>query len=161
MSGENDVDQVVTSPIKGEFVNIKTIDDHVFSQELLGKGIAIEPSQGCIYAPFDGTVAMLFHTSHAIGLVSDENVEMLIHIGIDTVNLGGKHFYPKVKSNQKFKKGDLLIEFDIKKIKEEGYATITPIIITNIDIFDVTSAENTQHIELDDAIFVVNQKGVN
>ena len=151
---------MILSPIKGELVNIKTIDDHVFSQELLGKGIAIEPSIGSIYAPFDGTVAMLFHTSHAIGLVSDENLEMLIHIGIDTVNLAGKHFYPKVKSNDKFKQGDLLIEFDIEKIKEEGYAITTPIIITNLDNFDVACVENSQHIELDDSIFVVNKKGV-
>lgn len=143
------------------YIPLNQVNDHVFSQELLGKGIAVEPSEGRIYAPFDGKVAMLFHTSHAIGLVSDSSVEVLIHVGIDTVNLEGKHFTPKVKSSDRFNQGDVLLEFDIQAIKDEGYEVTTPVIITNSDDFDVVTMKNLEEVDTEDSIFYLKQKDVN
>jgi glucose-specific phosphotransferase system IIA component len=152
---------LITSPLKGEYIEINTLNDHVFSQELLGKGIAILPSEGSVYAPFDGQVVMLFHTSHAIGLVSDENVELLIHIGIDTVNLDGKYFSPKVKTGEKFKKGELLIEFDLEGISKAGYELSTPVIVTNSDLFDIERINKSSQLSQDDVIFYLGKKEVN
>lgn len=152
---------MITSPLTGEYIEINTLNDHVFSQELLGKGIAILPSEGRVYAPFDGQVVMLFHTSHAIGLVSDENVELLIHIGIDTVNLDGKYFSPKVKTGDSFKKGDLLIEFDLQGISKAGYELFTPVIVTNSDLFDIEKIGKKSQLTHDDVVFYLGKKEVN
>ena len=97
----------------------------------MGKGIAIEPTVGQVVAPFDGTVTALFHTKHAIGLTSDEGVEVLIHVGIDTVQLNGEHYKAYIQNGDKIKAGDLLVEFDIEAIKVDGYEVVTPVIITN------------------------------
>ena len=105
------------------------------SQEILGKGAAIIPEKGVVYAPFDGKVDAVFETGHALGLVSEDGVELLVHVGIDTVNLKGKYFTPKKKSGDTMKKGDILLEFDIDKIKADGYDVTTPIIISNTEQF--------------------------
>ena len=112
------------------------MNDGVFSEGLLGKGISIEPTVGRAVSPVNGVVSTVFDTKHAIGLTSDDGVETLIHIGIDTVKLNGEHFNAHVKPGDKVKVGDLLVEFDIEKIKEAGYPTITPIIITNTDSYE-------------------------
>ena len=104
-------------------------------QKILGDGCAIEPSKGLVVAPFDGEVVQLFHTNHAIGLVNKEGVELLIHIGIDTVQMKGKGFKALVQQDQMVKMGDPLIEFDIEEIKAAGKSTITPIVITNSQNF--------------------------
>ena len=121
----------VNSPMNGIVKDLSEVDDPMFSEKVLGNGVAIESKDGKVYAPFDGIVMSLFPTRHAIGLLSIDGVEMLIHIGLDTVKLDGKHFTAHVKQDQKVKQGDLLIEFDQEEIKAAGYDTIVLVIITN------------------------------
>lgn len=127
---------VVLSPIEGKAVSLKQVNDITFSEEIMGKGVAIIPTVGRAVSPVNGTVSALFETKHAIGLTADNGAEILIHIGLDTVKLGGKHFTSHVKAGDKVKAGDLLVEFDIKAIKEEGYETITPVLVTNTDSYN-------------------------
>lgn len=142
----------IMSPFKGEVIDLGAVNDPTFSQQLMGKGIAIIPSDGKVYAPFDGTVDVLFKTRHAIGLKADSGVEVLIHIGLDTVNLDGKYFTAHVQQSQKVKSGDLLIEFDVEAIKKEGYDIITPVIVTNsdsyLDILPVSKGTINENYEL-------------
>lgn len=130
-------------PLKGELKPLTDVNDPTFSGEILGKGVAIIPSEGKLYAPFDGEISMVFETKHAIGLVKDD-VEMLIHIGLETVSLEGKYFTAKVQAGDKIKKGDLLIEFDVDAIAKEGFDTITPVIVSNADDFASITADQTQ-----------------
>lgn len=127
---------VVLSPIEGKAVSLKQVNDITFSEEIMGKGVAIIPTVGRAVSPVNGTVSALFETKHAIGLTADNGAEILIHIGLDTVKLGGKHFTSHIKTGDKVKAGDLLVEFDIKAIKEEGYETITPVLVTNTDSYN-------------------------
>lgn len=125
----------ITSPVEGKVIPLTEVKDPIFSQEILGKGAAIIPKKGVVYAPFDGKVDAVFETGHALGLVSEDGVELLVHVGIDTVNLKGKYFTPKKKSGDTMKKGDILLEFVIDKIKADGYDVTTPIIISNTEQF--------------------------
>lgn len=125
----------ITSPVEGKVIPLTEVKDPTFSQEILGKGAAIIPKKGVVYAPFDGKVDAVFETGHTLGLVSEDGVELLVHVGIDTVNLKGKYFTPKKKSGDTMKKGDILLEFDIDKIKADGYDVTTPIIISNTEQF--------------------------
>ena len=138
----------VYAPCDGTVKPLSEVNDDVFSQEIMGKGIAIEPSTGNLYAPCDGTITVCFPTGHAIGLKSKNGTEILMHVGIDTVNLQGKYFSPQIKVNDEVKKGQLLLTFDSDKIKEAGYETTTPVIITNSKDFNSIQIENqstTQH----------------
>lgn len=126
----------IMAPIKGNAITLEKVNDGVFSENILGEGAAIEPEEGKVYAPFDGKVSMLFDTNHAIGFISPEGVEILVHIGIDTVQLNGKYFDIKVKENQQVKKGELVATFDKEGIISEGYRTVTPVVITNTDEFE-------------------------
>jgi PTS system beta-glucosides-specific IIC component len=125
----------VFAPATGKVVPLNEVKDEVFSSEAMGKGVAIEPSEGKIFAPVDGTIETFFPTGHAIGLTSDSGVEILIHVGMDTVDMNGDGFNPKKAQGDKVKKGDLLLEFDIAKIQAAGHPVTTPIIITNTDAF--------------------------
>lgn len=147
---------VVLSPIEGKAVSLKQVNDITFSEEIMGKGVAIIPTVGRAVSPVNGTVSALFETKHAIGLTADNGAEILIHIGLDTVKLGGKHFTSHVKTGDKVKAGDLLVEFDIKAIKEEGYETITPVLVTNTDSYnDVLALIDKDVKEKDELIKVV------
>ena len=126
---------VVYAPIKGKAIALEEVNDGVFSAGMLGKGIGIEPAEGRAVSPVNGTVSVVFDTKHAIGITSDEGMEVLIHIGLDTVQLNGEPFNVHVKVGDKVKVGDLLAEFDMDKIKEAGYKTVTPIIISNTDAY--------------------------
>lgn len=138
----NEKQLVIYSPINGEITSLKNIEDKTFSDEVLGKGIAIKPTEGKVYAPFDGKVVSVFPTKHAISCISKDGIECLIHLGIDTVKLNGKYFNVLVGQDQEIKKGQLLADFDIKKIEEAGYSTVTPIIVTNsANYFDVLPNE--------------------
>lgn len=128
-----DSDNKIYSPLKGNIVPLSQVNDPVFSSEMMGKGIAIEPEEGKLYSPVNGKIASIFDTKHAIGIISDNGAEILIHVGIDTVQLGGKHFKSFVKVDDVIKIGELLLEFDCEEIKKEGYDIITPIIVTNTD----------------------------
>ena len=119
----------------GTVIPMADVKDEAFASCALGDGCAIEPSEGKLYAPADAVVDNLFDTHHAIGLVTENGAEVLLHIGIDTVKLGGKHFTPHVKTGDKVRKGDLLISFDMDAIHAEGYLCTTPMIVCNTDVY--------------------------
>ena len=132
----------ISSPLKGEVVPLTEVKDETFASEMMGKGIAINPTEGKVVSPINGTVQMIFKTKHAIGLKSEDGAEILIHIGMDTVQLDGKHFTAHVKDGDKVKVGDTLVEFDMDAIKKEGYELVTPVIITNtIDYLEIVPKE--------------------
>ena len=138
----------IYSPLNGRIIPITEVEDEAFSSKALGNGAAVEPSEGRLYSPVDGTVENVYDTGHAISLVSDDGAEILLHIGIDTVKLKGKYFTNNVKNNQKVKKGDLLISFDIANIKQAGYKVTTPIIICNTDSYksiEITASGNVKN----------------
>lgn len=124
-------EEEILSPMNGVIVSITSVPDKVFASETMGKGIAIDPSEGRVVSPVDGVVTTLFETKHAIGITSDNGAEILIHIGMDTVNLRGEYFVSHIKQGDRVKTGDLLVEFDIKNIIGQGYSVLTPIIVTN------------------------------
>lgn len=129
--------------MNGTVIPLEEVEDEAFSQKILGDGAAIDPKDGRLYAPCDGRVEMVFDTKHAINLVSDEGCEILLHIGIDTVKLGGKYFEVHVSDGQKIHKGDLLISFDLEGIRSEGYQITTPFIICNTeDYSSINSVRN-------------------
>lgn len=125
--------EILGAPIEGEAVESAEISDPTFGMELLGKGMAIKPAVGKVYAPVNGTVTMVFDTKHAISITSEGGAEILIHIGLDTVSLNGAPFTIHVNADDKVKKGDLIAEFDMDAIKAAGLETITPVIICNSD----------------------------
>lgn len=134
----------VFSPLDGKVLPLTEAKDAAFSEGLMGKGVVIEPTTGEIVAPFDGTVMTLFPTKHAIGLISENGTEVLIHIGIDTVELDGKGFETFVEQNATVKKGDKLVKADIQAIKDAGYSTQVPIIVTNTpDYADIITTTET------------------
>lgn len=125
--------EIIGAPIIGEAVTSDQISDPTFQQEMLGKGIAIRPTVGKVFAPADGKIEMMIDSLHAVSMTSDKGAEILIHVGIDTVELKGQHFKGHVKEGEMVKRGDLLIEFDVDAIKAAGYDTIVPVIICNSD----------------------------
>lgn len=127
---------VIKSPISGKIIELEKVDDPVFSSGAMGKGIAIEPMDNKVYAPFNGTIEFIAETKHAIGLLSEDGVEVLIHVGMDTVKMQGRGFNVKTSVNSKIKAGDLLLEFDRNAIEKEGYSLITPVVITNADNYE-------------------------
>lgn len=132
----------IASPLNGRLLSLTDVPDEAFSTEAMGKGVAVEPVDGRVYAPFEGTVETVFRTKHVIALKSLEGVEILIHVGIDTVKLQGKHFNVLVQEGQKVAAGELLLEFDLQEIRKAGYETITPVIVTNsMDYTHVVVAE--------------------
>jgi len=114
--------------------------------------MAIEPSEGKLYSPIDGSVAVVIDTKHALSIVSDNGAEILMHVGLDTVKLKGKYFTPKVSVGDKVKKGDLILEFDIDALKGEGFDVITPIIICNSDIYKEVKTNVGQEVNVGDTI---------
>ncbi|MFV0561360.1 MAG: PTS glucose transporter subunit IIA, partial [Enterococcus sp.] len=134
--------ETITSPVEGTVAELSSAKDEAFSTGTLGRGVLIHPTNGEIVAPFDGTVMTLFPTKHAVGLVSDNGLELLIHIGVDTVQLDGKYFESFVKQGDKVKQNDLLVRFDLAAIQAAGYSVETPIIITNAtDYLDIVENE--------------------
>lgn len=127
------------APAKGKAVPLSEVNDPTFSEGMLGQGVAVIPSEGKIYAPIDGEVGMVFDTLHAVSLTADCGAEVLIHVGLDTVKMNGDGFVGHVQAGDKVKKGDLLLEVDLEKVKAAGYDTITPMLICNTD--DYASVE--------------------
>lgn len=119
------------NPLAGKVVALSEVPDQAFSQGFLGEGYAIEPTDGKVYAPMSGTIGPLFPTGHAVGVTTKEGYEILMHLGIDTVELEGKGFVTKVSDGQKVKQGDLLIEMDVEKVRELGKPTICPVVFTS------------------------------
>lgn len=126
----------ILAPIKGEIIPLEEVKDQTFASGMVGKGFAVVPTEGKVYAPFDGTCAMIFDTLHALGLVSNDGVELLIHVGLETVNLKGAPFKAHVQNGQSFKKGDLLLDFDIDAIQKAGCEIQTPVLVTNANDYE-------------------------
>lgn len=144
------------SPLKGELIKLENVEDETFASGIMGKGVAIKPSEGKLYAPCDGIVSAVFKTGHAIGITTEDDIEVLIHIGIDTVSLEGKYFHSSLERGQRIKQGDLLVEFDLEKIKEAGYDTTTMIIITNSnDYLDVVPVNKVSINKSDDLLAII------
>lgn len=123
----------IYAPMAGQAVAITEVPDPTFSEGLMGNGIAIQPTDGKVCAPFNGTVDTMFDTGHAVSLISDSGIELLIHVGLETVGLNGAPFKIKVKSGDKVKKGQILMEADLEAIKAAGLPTITPVLVCNTD----------------------------
>lgn len=128
--------QIIVSPLKGEVASLAEVPDSMFAEEMLGKGVAVKPAGNEVYSPVSGTVAAIFPTNHAVGLKSDDGMEVLIHIGLDTVKLEGRFFEAMVTEGQAVKKGDLLVTFEREQIIKEGYNMITPVIVTNCSQYE-------------------------
>lgn len=148
--------EIIASPLTGNVIPLKNVKDDAFAQGALGNGIGIIPSEGKVVSPVDGTISVLFPTLHAIGITSDSGVELLIHIGLNTVQLNGEEFKAHVKQGDKVRKGQLLLDIDLKAIEKAGYSTETPIIITNTkDMLDILPTDKKNVIRNDDLITVV------
>lgn len=148
--------EVVTSPVQGNMMPLETAKDQAFAQGALGKGVVIHPTVSEVVAPFDGTVMTMFPTKHAIGLISDNGLELLIHIGLDTVQLDGKYFEAHVEQGAKVKRGDKLVSFDIKAIEEAGFSVETPVIVTNsADYLDIIETDHKEGISSSDELLTV------
>lgn len=132
-------DHRIASPCNGQIVPLTEVPDPAFSEKILGDGFAVIPSDGKFYAPASGEVIMVFDTSHALTMQTDDGAELLLHIGLDTVKLKGVPFTAHVSAGNKVHKGDLLIEADLEKIKEAGLHTITPVLVCNTDDFEEIS----------------------
>lgn len=148
--------ETITAPVQGTVAPLSTAKDDAFAQGLLGKGVVIHPTKGEVVAPFDGTIMTFFPSKHAIGLVSDNGLEVLIHVGLDTVQLDGQYFDAFVKQGDKVKQGQKLVAFDIDKIIEAGYLVETPVLITNSgDYLDIIEAEKKDVVVTDELLTTV------
>lgn len=145
-------DTVLSACLNGTVVPLAEVKDEAFSSGALGDGIAIEPSDGELVAPADGEVSSTFDTHHAVGLTTDDGAELLMHIGIDTVKLGGKHFTYLVKEGDKVKKGQPLIRFELDAIKAEGYPVTTPLIVCNTDEYAAVTPKASGTVKQGDAL---------
>lgn len=146
---------LIGSPVKGRSVSLSEVKDPTFANGIVGRGVAVIPEDGKIVAPFDGKVMTVFATKHAVGMIDRNGVELLIHIGIDTVKLEGRYFTAHVTDGQMVKKGDLLIEFDLQQIKDAGYDPITPVVVTNYKEFaDIKISADMEVKALDQIIEV-------
>lgn len=144
------------SPLTGKIMPLSEVKDPVFSSGAMGKGVAIEPTVGELRAPADGEISTIFPTGHAVGMTTDDGVEILMHIGMDTVELKGEGFEAQVKQGDHVSAGDLLVKFNLDTIKEAGYSTITPIVITNTnDYSDVLDLEQTDIVASEDFLAIV------
>ncbi|MCH4284786.1 MULTISPECIES: beta-glucoside-specific PTS transporter subunit IIABC [Bacillota] len=150
--------EVVTSPCNGKVHDIKEAKDKVFASEALGKGVMIEPEEGKVIAPLSGTISTLFPSKHAIGIISESGVEVLIHIGIDTVNLNGECFKTHVKQQDQVKAGDLLVEFDMEGIEKAGFSTQTMVVITNTNNYQKIEKTASGSITYNEPLLILEKE---
>lgn len=146
----------VASPLKGKVVNLSDVKDEAFASGALGMGAAIQPEEGVLYAPCDGTISAFFPTGHAVGLTSDTGIELLMHVGMDTVQLEGKGFRPLVQTGDVVKKGQKLLEFDMELIEAEGYSLVTPVLITNSDDYENVISTEQASVQPADVLLTVS-----
>lgn len=150
-----DTRKVIKSPLSGRIFPLTEVRDEIFSSGVLGDGIAIEPYDGIVYAPAEGKVTTFFPTGHAIGITTRDGVELLIHIGMDTVNLNGRYFNPLVKQGEYLQIGQPVIQFDIEEIVEAGYEIKTAVIITNPHFWKKVVSTTAQGITAGDTLLWV------
>lgn len=143
------------SPLRGRVLKLESLKDDAFASGVLGKGVGIWPEEGNVYAPADGVVSVLFPTLHAIGFSTDEGVELLIHIGLDTVQLNGEGFQARVAQGDRVKKGQLLVSFDMAFIEEKGYCLETPVLVTNSDDYLEVVETAAEHVAQGDVLLKV------
>ncbi|AKC67964.1 beta-glucoside-specific PTS transporter subunit IIABC [Bacillus altitudinis] len=148
-------EEMITAPLTGKVLSLSEVPDAVFSSGAMGKGFAIHPTDNKLFAPFDGSVVMLAPTKHAIGLRSKFGVELLVHVGIDTVSLDGSAFTLNIKEGDKVKKGDLLMTFDQEAIESKGLQTITPVIITNTQAYEDVIVEERSTCQPTDVMMTI------
>lgn len=155
-SGNQTSDESVTSPLTGQVVPLSSIKDEAFATGAMGQGIAVEPSEGKIFAPVDGIVTAAVRTGHAYGILSNFGAEMLIHVGMDTVKLKGQHFTMHVQEGDRVQKGQLMVEFDMEAIRAAGYSLTTPIVVINSDQYkEVKITDSTQIVAGQPLIFTI------
>lgn len=152
-----EADIVIASPLEGISIPLNQVADQVFSSGALGKGVAIIPEKGEVVAPADCTVTSIYPTLHALGLTLDNDVEMIIHVGIDTVNLQGKYFEKFVEEGAEVKKGTKLVTFDLEAIKREGYDTVVPVIISNTDDYAQVSGLIGKKADINEAVIAIQK----
>ena len=152
----SDNTDIVYAPCNGTVITLKEVADGVFSEGYIGEGFAIEPVDGSFYAPFDGTIAMVFDTHHAIALHSANDTELILHVGLDTVKLSGQHLEVFVEEGQKIQKGDLILRADLKGIASAGYRTVTPVVITGASGAESVELLRTGQVHIGDAVLKVH-----
>ena len=148
---------MVASPIKGKTVELSQVSDPTFGECMLGKGVAILPAEGKVYAPTDGEISMMFETHHAVSMVTTEGIELLIHIGLETVALKGDGFEAHVQSGDQVKKGDLLLSMDLENIKAAGYDIISPIVVCNTDDYTDVQGIPSKQVSAGDQIIKITK----
>lgn len=155
---KKDTKHVLGAPAAGKAVSVKEVNDPTFSEEILGKGVAVIPSEGKIYAPADGEIGMVFDTLHAVSMTTDYGAEILIHVGLDTVQMKGEGFEGHVKAGDKVKKGDLLLTVDLEKVKAAGYDTITPMLVCNTADYAAVEAMVGKDVAAGDDVLSIEMK---
>ncbi len=149
---------VLGAPAKGKAVALSEVNDPTFSSGMLGEGVAVVPADGKIYAPADGKIGMVFDTLHALSMTTTEGAEVLIHVGLDTVKLNGEGFKGYVKAGDDVKKGDLLLEADLDKIKEAGYDDVTIMIICNTAEYAGVTGHSGKEVEPGEEVVTISLK---
>ncbi|MCI7595642.1 MAG: PTS glucose transporter subunit IIA [Lachnospiraceae bacterium] len=149
--------EIISAPVRGKAVASSEINDPTFAQELLGKGMAIKPTEGKVYSPVEGKIATIFETKHALSIISNRGTELLIHVGLDTVALKGQFFEAYVKEGTEVKRGELLLEFELLSISEAGYDTIVPIVICNTADYEKVTCMVNREVEPGDPILEVEK----
>lgn len=149
---------VLGAPAKGKAIALNEVNDPTFGEGMLGQGAAIIPEEGKIYAPADGEIGMVFDTLHAVTMVTDNGAEVLIHVGLDTVQLKGEGYEAHVKAGDKVKKGDLLLTVDLEKVKSAGYDTVTPVVVCNTDQFASVTGQTGKDVTPGDALVEIQAK---
>ena len=148
----------IAAPAAGQVVPLAEVPDPTFAQGILGQGAAIQPSEGRIVAPADGRIDMMFDTGHAVSMTTADGAEVLIHVGIDTVQLKGQHYKACCKNGDTVKKGDTLIEFDPAAIQAAGYQTVTPVIVCNADSFAEVKTAAAGAVKAGDVLLTLKTK---
>lgn len=144
--------EMVEAPAKGRCISITEVKDPTFSAEILGRGVAVLPEEGTFYAPADGRVTMAFDTGHAVSMTTEEGAELLLHIGIDTVELQGKYFEMQVSSGQQVRTGDVLVKADLEAIRRAGYDTAAMLVVCNTDDYGQIECMTDREVEPGDGV---------
>lgn len=147
----------IHSPMQGKVLPLSEVNDHVFASGAMGKGIAIEPTEGKVVSPVNGVITTIFKTKHAIGITSSHGAEILIHVGMDTVQLDGKHFTTYMEQGDAVNVGDVIVEFDILGIEEAGYSVTTPIILTNSKAYESIEITTKDEVNMTDTLITTNR----
>ncbi|MGG3842796.1 PTS sugar transporter subunit IIA [Anoxybacillus kestanbolensis] len=140
-------EEVIVSPLTGNVRSLENVPDPVFAQKMMGDGLAIEPTDGIVVSPIHGEVVQVFPTKHAVGLRSDQGLEILIHVGIDTVHMQGEGFEAYVKVGDRVKAGDLLLSFDLTLVQQKAKSSLTPVVITNGEVVNECHREHIEQAE--------------